>query len=129
MFRFKSTNGLAIINTKRVLFLGLSLLLASSGLGVANEAFAKRRAVAQSVVAAERADPEVLLIDIYKTLGADHLREALAKANKLVAAYPNFRLGQLVRGDLLLMQTHVVTSFGPPNAPEEKLRNLRDEAA
>ncbi|HXA46053.1 MAG TPA: L,D-transpeptidase family protein, partial [Burkholderiaceae bacterium] len=74
-------------------------------------------------------DPEVMLIEVYKDLAAEHLRVAQAKADELVEAYPNFRLGQLIRGDLLMMNTHVVTTFGDvPNGPEDKLKNLRDEA-
>jgi predicted Zn-dependent protease len=57
-------------------------------------------------------DPEALLIDIYKDLGANRLREAQAKADALVAAYPTFRLGHLVRGDLLLMHARPVRNFG-----------------
>jgi len=74
-------------------------------------------------------DPEVMLIEVYKDLASDHLRVAQAKADELVEAYPNFRLGQLIRGDLLMMSTHVVTTFGDvPNGPEDKLKNLREEA-
>lgn len=74
-------------------------------------------------------DPEIMLIEVYKDLAADHLRVAQAKVDELVADYPNFRLGQLIRGDLLMMNTHVVTTFGDvPNAPPEQLKNLREEA-
>jgi lipoprotein-anchoring transpeptidase ErfK/SrfK len=74
-------------------------------------------------------DPEVMLIEVYKDLAAEHLRVAQAKADELVEAYPNFRLGQLIRGDLLMMSTHVVSTFGDvPNGPEDKLKSLRDEA-
>lgn len=73
-------------------------------------------------------NPETLLIEVYKDLGANRLRDALAKADRLVADYPNFRLGHLVRGDLLLMQTRPVSTFGAISAPDEKLKPLRDEA-
>lgn len=74
-------------------------------------------------------DPEVLLIEVYKDLASDHLRVAQAKADELVEAYPNFRLGQLIRGDLLMMNTHVVSTFGDVrNGPPDKLKNLREEA-
>ena len=76
-----------------------------------------------------RPDPEQLLIDVYRHLGANQLRQAQAKADALVAAYPNFRLGQLVRGDLLMMHTHRVTAFGGASGGSpEALANLRDEA-
>ncbi|MBC7414406.1 MAG: L,D-transpeptidase family protein [Herminiimonas sp.] len=76
-----------------------------------------------------RPDAEQLLIEIYRLLGANQLRAAQAKADALVAAYPNFRLGQLVRGDLLMMHTHNVKDFGGASGGSpEALANLRDEA-
>lgn len=73
-------------------------------------------------------NPETLLIEVYKDLGANRLRDALAKVDRLVASYPNFRLGHLVRGDLLLMHTRPVSTLGATSAPDEKLKPLRDEA-
>ncbi len=79
---------------------------------------------------ANRPDPDILLINVYKDLAANHLKAALLKADALVAAYPNFRLGHLIRGDLLLMHTRPITSLGgASNAPADKLKDLRDEAA
>ena len=76
-----------------------------------------------------RLDPEIMLIEVYKSLAANRLREAQSKADALVAAFPNFRLGHLVRGDLLLLHTQPIKSFGTAaNAPAEKLNNLREEA-
>lgn len=74
-------------------------------------------------------EPEELLVEVYRDLGANQLRQAEAKADALVAAYPNFRLGQLIRGDLLMMHTHQVKAFGEASgASAEAIRNLRDEA-
>jgi len=74
-------------------------------------------------------DPDQMLIEVYKDLGARHLRDALARADKLVAAYPNFQLGHLIRGDLLLMQTHEVDRFGAVDgAAPQALADLRHEA-
>ena len=76
-----------------------------------------------------RQDPELMLIDVYQSLAANRLREAQSKADALVAAYPNFRLGQLVRGDLLLLHTRPIKTFGAvAGAPAENLNALRDEA-
>ena len=77
---------------------------------------------------ANKPDAEVMLIEVYKQLGSNHLRAALERADALVAAYPTFRLGHLIRGDLLLMQTREVNALGPRDAPPDKLKNLRDEA-
>jgi murein L,D-transpeptidase YafK len=76
-----------------------------------------------------RPDPEVMLVEVYKALGANRLREAQSKADALVSAFPNFRLGQLIRGDLLLLHTQPIKTFGAAsNAPADKLNNLREEA-
>jgi murein L,D-transpeptidase YafK len=77
----------------------------------------------------QKTDPEIMLIEVYKELGANHLRKAQEKADALVAAYPNFRLGHLIRGDLLLMHTRPVGTLGAGvNGPAEDLNNLREEA-
>jgi murein L,D-transpeptidase YafK len=76
-----------------------------------------------------RPDPEVMLVDVYKALAANRLREAQSKVDALVAAFPTFRLGQLIRGDLLLLHTQPIKAFGAAsNAPADKLNNLREEA-
>ncbi len=80
-------------------------------------------------VRSNRPDPDVLLISVYKDLAENHLQAAQLKADALVESYPNFRLGHLIRGDLLLMHTHPVTSLGgASNASADKLKDLRDEA-
>jgi murein L,D-transpeptidase YafK len=73
--------------------------------------------------------PEQLLIEVYKALSANHLEFAQKKADLLVEAYPSFRLGQLIRGDLLLMHTQPVRQFGEGSgASADALSNLRQEA-
>lgn len=120
-----------VYSMQRVLPAILSGLFVMSGWMVTTPSIAKMRTVraaATSQVAA-KPDPEILLLEVYKDLAANHLRDAQSKADALVEAYPTFRLGQLIRGDLLLMHTHVITTFGAmANAPEEKLKNLREEA-
>jgi murein L,D-transpeptidase YafK len=122
---FRSRNNQPSNNkvVKRAFAAGLCWLLA---VGVASSpAFGKSHAAP----VAEKPDPEVMLIEVYKELAANRLRHAEQKVDALVEAFPNFRLGHLLRGDLLLMHTRPVTVLGAvPNAPEEKLRNLREEA-
>lgn len=113
---------------KCAMFCGLALLLARGSIANATASQAKNFA-AIAAQAADKPDPEVLLIDVYKDLSVNHLREAQAKADALVEAYPNFRLGHLIRGDLLLLHTRPITTFGAvTNGPAEKLKNLREEA-
>ncbi|EGF32175.1 hypothetical protein IMCC9480_2761 [Oxalobacteraceae bacterium IMCC9480] len=78
---------------------------------------------------ASKPDPDSQLIAIYKDLGANNLRQAQLRADALVAAYPNFLLAQLVRGDLLMMHTRPVTGLGTlSKGDREKLDDLREEA-
>lgn len=132
MFRFQFTNGSAGAPPLRATLLVLSWLLAIGATAAPSFAVPKKqvsRAPAQAPVASgEAADPEVLLIEVYKELGANNLRKALAKADKLVAEFPTFRLGHLIRGDLLLMHTRPVKTLGAIDGPEDKLKNLREEA-
>jgi hypothetical protein len=80
--------------------------------------------------APENPDPDVLLDGVVQDLAANRLRAAMAKADALVRLYPNFQLGHLVRGDLLLMHNQVVDRLGAVAgmAPRE-LKDLRAEAA
>ncbi|HEX2531908.1 MAG TPA: L,D-transpeptidase [Burkholderiaceae bacterium] len=107
------------------MFFGLFWFLAGSGWAIWLPSLAKKPEPAAAVA---KPDPESMLIEIYKHLGASRLRDAEAKANELVQAYPDFRLGQLIRGDLLLMRTRPVTTLGAVNGSKEKLGNLREEA-
>lgn len=132
MFRFQFNHGSMKSRTSRALFLGLSCLLAASPWLAPSKSFAKkhtpRAAAAAPAEPADRPDPEVLLIGVYKELGSNNLRSALEKADKLVEAYPNFRLGHLIRGDLLLLHTRPIKTLGAVDGPEDKLKNLREEA-
>jgi len=107
------------------------LMAALACLLPASDALSKQHRSAPAAVrsTAEKIGAEAMLIEVYKALAADHLRDALARSDALVRAYPNFRLGQLIHGDLLLMQTRPVLTLGPATAPAEPLKNLRDEAA
>lgn len=78
-----------------------------------------------------RSSPEARLIEIYRAIAAGD-RQALQLATALVRDVPNFQLGQLVYGDLLIAQSGSLPSFaavtdGPP-AVREQLQKLRAEA-
>ncbi len=106
---------------------GLLCVLLLSALGGATSYAAKKPARAPVF---RKANPEELLSDIYKELSQQNLRVAQQKADALVAAYPNFRLGHLVRGDILLMHTRAVGVLGAavPAGEASKLADLRREA-
>ncbi|MBC3874968.1 L,D-transpeptidase family protein [Undibacterium flavidum] len=74
-------------------------------------------------------NPDLLLIEAYKHLANNELGKAQAKVDELLIAYPNFHLAHLIRGDLIAMRTRPVTRFGAANnAPQDKLKDLNDEA-
>lgn len=91
---------------------------------------------APSAVAAPRingnlavAGPEALL---YRTLGElsnERVGAAISEIDKVISAYPNFRLAHLIKGDLLLARARPLTTVGnATGAPRDQLEGLRDEA-
>ena len=74
-------------------------------------------------------DPDAMLIEVYKLLAQNKLIAAQRLADTLVDAYPTFHLGHLIQGDLFLMHSYPVTTFGAVrDAPADKLNDLRAEA-
>lgn len=129
MVRFRFNAGASLgVHRRLILCLVMIALVADMPLAFARKPKANQAAPAVAQPAIDRPDPEVLLVNVYRALAANQLRDALAQADVLVDAYPNFRLGHLIRGDLLLMQTRPVASLGPAGSPSDKLQNLRDEA-
>ncbi len=75
------------------------------------------------------AGPEAQLARIFENIDQNRLDIALKQVEDLTRAYPNFRLAQLVKGDLLLARTRQIKGFGNvSNVPQDKLADLRDEA-
>ena len=73
--------------------------------------------------------PEPLLARIFKELEGNRLDEALRLTENLVGQFPNFRLGHLIKGDLLLARAQPIAGFGALNgAPGDKVADLRAEA-
>lgn len=73
--------------------------------------------------------PEPQLAKIFKEIEANRLGNALQMTENLLRQYPNFRLGHLIRGDLLLARTQPISNFGAMNgAPSDKVADLRSEA-
>ena len=74
-------------------------------------------------------DVETSLVGIFKAIESNRLGEAMARTEALLAARPNYRLAHLIKGDLLLARGQAIKSMGAaPNAPAERVRDLRDEA-
>ena len=73
--------------------------------------------------------PEPQLSRILVEIENNQLDKALNQTEALLQQYPKFRLGHLIKGDLLLARSKPISTFGnASNAPQEKLSDLRDEA-
>ncbi|MBK7417186.1 MAG: L,D-transpeptidase family protein [Dechloromonas sp.] len=73
--------------------------------------------------------PEPQLAKIFKEIEGKRLDMALQLTENLLRQYPNFRLGHLIKGDLLLARTQQIKSFGAmEGAPADKVDDLRAEA-
>ena len=72
---------------------------------------------------------EPQLAKIFSEIEGNRLESALQLTESLLNQYPTFRLGHLIKGDLLLARSKPISTFGnASNAPQEKLSDLRDEA-
>ncbi len=72
---------------------------------------------------------EAQLVRIYAEIEKNKLENALNLVESLLHQYPNFRLGHLIKGDLLLARARPISSFGnAANAPQDRVADLREEA-
>ena len=72
---------------------------------------------------------EALLVESLLSVSSNKLDVALNEVNSLLKINPNFKLAQLVRGDLLLARARPLSGFGnAPDASRERMEDLRDEA-
>jgi murein L,D-transpeptidase YafK len=81
-------------------------------------------------IVALAASPEPMLSRVVDAIEANQLNVALQRVEELIAAHPNFRLGHLIRGDLLLARARPLETFGNvvKTVPQEKVDDLRAEA-
>jgi len=73
--------------------------------------------------------PELMLVRAIDAIKYNHLNTALGIIDQLLKIKPNFKLANLIRGDLLLARTQPLTTFGAMTpAPHDKIADLRQEA-
>jgi murein L,D-transpeptidase YafK len=73
--------------------------------------------------------PEAMLVRALLDIGDSKFSAALEQIDHLLVANPNFRLAQLVKGDLLLARARPIKSIGNASgASPEQVAGLRDEA-
>ncbi len=74
-------------------------------------------------------EPEALLIKTLLAIKSNQIDVALAEVEKVIQAYPNFRLAHLIKGDLLLARAHPLKTMGAAaGIPPDRLADLREEA-
>jgi len=72
---------------------------------------------------------EQALAKSLQAVGNSRLDVALNEVDSLLKAHPNFKLAQLVRGDLLMARSKPISDFwDAPNAPRDRVQDLREEA-
>nr|VFK65617.1 MAG: Murein L,D-transpeptidase YafK [Candidatus Kentron sp. UNK]VFK71595.1 MAG: Murein L,D-transpeptidase YafK [Candidatus Kentron sp. UNK] len=72
---------------------------------------------------------EGILMDSLVAIRDSRMDAALREMETLVEAHPEFRLAQLIYGDLLLSRGHLITDMGNhPHAPPDKVMALKEEA-
>ena len=75
------------------------------------------------------AGPEALLNQVFDAINQNRLDAALTQVETLLRSNPNFRLANLIKGDLLIARVRPLRSLGDaPNAPPDRLNDLRAEA-
>jgi murein L,D-transpeptidase YafK len=72
---------------------------------------------------------EALLAKSLHAVSNNKLDVALNEVNSLLKVNPNFKLAQLVKGDLLMARAQALSNFGnAPNVSRDRMDDLRDEA-
>lgn len=75
------------------------------------------------------AEPETLLLNSLREIGDSRMDSALSEIETLLKANPNFRLAQLIKGDILLSRTRAINNVGnATGAPPDRIADLREEA-
>jgi murein L,D-transpeptidase YafK len=72
--------------------------------------------------------PEAMLVEALIDIRNNRLGAALERVDALLAVKPDFRLAQLVKGDLLMARARPIPTLGAADAPADRLNDLRDEA-
>lgn len=73
--------------------------------------------------------PESLLVKSLFEIQHNQLNAALNSIEALLKDNPNFRLANLIKGDLLMARAQSISNIGNvPDAPQQRIDDLRDEA-
>ncbi len=71
---------------------------------------------------------EDLIVKSLMAISSGQIQTALDSLDQVLATTPNFKLAQLVKGDLLMARARQFQDFGSPNPSSEDVAGYRDEA-
>jgi murein L,D-transpeptidase YafK len=75
------------------------------------------------------ATADALLANVYDEIANGRLDVALENIDGLLRVKPNFRLANLIKGDLLMARVRPISTLGAaPDAPKDRVEGLRAEA-
>lgn len=77
---------------------------------------------------AEVGEVDRLFSNSMQEISENKLDNALSSINTLLVRYPNFRLAQLVKGDLLLARSQPISTLGNAHGARDQQADLREEA-
>ena len=104
-------------------------VLLVSGLGMMASPVSVADRVNVSGALSPLAHPEPILAQAFGDIELFRLDRALERIEALLQAFPNFRLGHLVKGHLLLARGRPLSTFGNvDHAPADRVADLREEA-
>lgn len=98
-------------------------------IATAGASYAWATGLGPPAAARQLAAPEAMLVRAMLDIGESRFSSALEQIENLLASNPNFRLAQLVKGDLLLARSRPISSIGNASgAPSDQVDGLRQEA-
>lgn len=106
-------------------------MLFATALGVAGDiaAYGRNGTPADALIARTLHASEALVVQSLLSVRDQRPADAMRDIDALLAANPDFRLAQLIKGDLLLARARPIRTLGEaPAAPAERIDELRDEA-
>jgi murein L,D-transpeptidase YafK len=71
--------------------------------------------------------PEQMLVQVLNEIAENRTKAAFKQLDELLSARPNFRLAQVIKGDLLLARTRPIDTLGA-GAPADQVGELHEEA-
>jgi murein L,D-transpeptidase YafK len=107
----------------------LTLCVLTAATAASDVAAMSRQPMAKGIVTRTLRSSEAMLAQSLISIRENRLHDALRQVDALLQIAPNFRLAQLIKGDLLLAHARPLSTLGDvARAPSARLSDLRAEA-